>query len=189
MLHIDDLPETDTPSTDFLAVDKDGEPPDGLFNYASVNGMLQYLQGHTRPDISFAVSQTSRFLHLPKRSHEQALIQIGQYLKGTLDEGIIMKPNLDEGNLKMDIYVDTAFASGWGTKLGTNPDPVKSRTGYIIFIADCPVLWCSKLQECIACSTIESEYTALSMALRAAIPLLEIIKCVAKALNHTTHLC
>ena len=128
-MHIDDLPETDTPSTDFLAVDKDGEPPDGLFNYASVNGMLQYLQGHTRPDISFAVSQTSRFLHLPKRSHEQALIQIGQYLKGTLDKGITMKPNLDERNLQMDIYVNAAFASGWGTKLGTNPDSIKSRTG------------------------------------------------------------
>ena len=32
------------------------EPP---FNYASVIRMLQYLQGHTRPDISFTVSQCS----------------------------------------------------------------------------------------------------------------------------------
>ena len=87
----------------------------------------------------------------------------------------------------MDIYVNAAFASGWGTKLGTNPDSGKSRTGYIIFIADCPVLWCSKLQECIACSTMESECTALSMALRAAFPLLEIIKCVTKALHRTAH--
>jgi hypothetical protein len=38
----------------------------------------------------------------------------------------------------------------------------------------CSVLWKSQLQTSIATSTMESEYTALSMALRAAIPLLEI---------------
>ena len=36
----------------------------------------------------------------------------------------------------------------------------------------CPVIWTSKLQPSIACSTMEAEYTALSMGLRATIPLL-----------------
>ena len=113
---------------------------------------------------------------------EIALERIGRYLKGTIDKGIILKPDPVKNELKMDIYVDAAFASGWGTKLGTNPDSVKSRTGYVILIAGCPVVWCSKLQECIACSTMESEYTALSMALRAAIPLLELMRSICKAL-------
>ena len=73
-----------TPATKFLAIDKEGEPALGLYNYASVVGMLNYLQGHSRIDIGFAVSQVARFVHSPQRSHELALEQIGRYLKKTL---------------------------------------------------------------------------------------------------------
>ena len=46
----------------------------------------------------------------------------------------------------------------------TNPDLVKSRTGYIIEVMGCSVVvWCSKLQVHIATSTMNSKYTALSM--------------------------
>jgi hypothetical protein len=145
--------------------------------------MLQYLQGHSRPDISFAVLQASRYTFNPKRSHELALERIGRYLKGTIDGGLILKPDLNESKYKIDIYVDAAFASGWGTELGTNPDSVKSRTEYIIEVMGCGVLWCSKLQPCIATSTMESEYTALSMALRAAIPLIEVTAAINKGLK------
>lgn len=62
-----------------LVKDEDGDPPDGEFNYSSVIGMLQYLQNHSRPDITYAVSQCARFVHNPRRSHEQAIIRIGQY--------------------------------------------------------------------------------------------------------------
>jgi hypothetical protein len=93
---------------------------------------------------------------------------------------------LDESTFKIDVYVDAAFASGWGTEQGTNPDLVKSRTGFIIEVMGCSVVWCSKLQPCIATSTMESEYTALSMALRVAITLLDVTKSINKGLNFTT---
>jgi len=83
--------------------------------------------------------------------------------------------------------VDAAFACGWGTELGTNPDSVKSRTGYIIEIANCPVIWVSKLQTTIATSTVESEYTAMSMALRSVILLLAVIESVSGGLNYHKH--
>jgi hypothetical protein len=186
-LHLDDdTTSVRTPADSFLPLDEDGEPAHEIYNYASVAGMLQYLQGHSRPDISFAVSQASRYTFNPKRSHELALERIGRYLKGTIDRGLILKPNLNESKYKIDIYVDAAFASGWGTELGTNPDSVKSRTGYIIEVMGCGVLWCSKLQPCIATSTMESEYTALSMALRAAIPLIEVTTAINKGLKFTT---
>ena len=38
----------------------------------------------------------------------------------------------------------------------------------------CPILWVAKLQKYIATSTMESEYTALSVALPAAISLMDI---------------
>ena len=91
------------------------------------------------------VSQVARFVHKPKRLHELALIRISRYLKGAIDKGLIMKPN-DALSFKTDIYVDAAFACGWGTESSANPDCVKSRTGYIIEIANCPVLWLSSIK-------------------------------------------
>jgi hypothetical protein len=79
-LDIAHLPTKQTPAAaDPLVKDEDGDPPDGIFNYCSVVGMLQYLQNHSRPDITFAVSQCARFVHAPKRSHEIALQRIGPY--------------------------------------------------------------------------------------------------------------
>jgi hypothetical protein len=185
-LHLDDdTPISKTPADAYLPIDEEGEHAHGLYNFASVAGMLQYLQGHSRPDISFAVSQISRYTFGPKRSHELALERIGRYLKGTIEKGLILKPDLTETEFKIDVYVDAAFASGWGTELGINPDSVKSRTGFIIEVMGCSVIWCSKLQPCIATSTMESEYTALSMALRAAIPLLDVTKSINDGLKFT----
>jgi hypothetical protein len=140
--------------------------------------MLGYLHANSRPDITFAVAAASRFTHSPKRSHEQALERIGQYLKGTREEGLIFRPAHFESELKTDIYVDADFAGGWGHEDPLDPACVKSRTGFVIEVMGCPVQWCSKLQPCIATSTMEAEYTALSMALRVAIPFMDVCRYV-----------
>ena len=184
-LHLNDssIRPVETPAINYLPIDKHGEPAHGTFSYPSVVGQLNYLSGHTRIDITMATSQVARFVHQPKRSHELALIRIGRYLKGTLDKGLILRPqNADK--LELDVYVDAAFACGWGTEESTNPDAVKSRTGYVIELANCPVLWVSKLQTTIATSTMESEYTALSMALRAFIPLQAVVKAILSGLRY-----
>jgi hypothetical protein len=183
-LNSDDITSVDTPCTKYVPIDENGELAHGEFSYPSVVGQLNYLQGHSRPDITLATSQVARFVHQPKRSHELALIRLGRYLKGTAAKGIILQP-IDLNQLNIDVYVDAAFACGWGSECGTNPESVKSRTGYIIEIAGCPVLWVSKLQSTIATSTMESEYTALSMALRAAIPLIAVTKAVTTGLAFT----
>jgi hypothetical protein len=41
----------------------------------------------------------------------------------------------------------------------------------VIFIADCPVLWVSRLQTDIAASTMEAECSALSTAMRDVLPI------------------
>ena len=60
-----------------LGKDVDGEPMNDDFNYRSVVGMLLYLSGNTRPDITFAVSQVARFTHNPKKSHATFEIAFG----------------------------------------------------------------------------------------------------------------
>ena len=80
-----------TPATVYLPFDEEGESVQGLYNYASIVGMLNYLQGCSRIDITFAVFQVARYVHSPKCSHELALLeQISRYLKGTLDKGLIL---------------------------------------------------------------------------------------------------
>jgi hypothetical protein len=58
--------------------------------------------------------------------------------------------------------VDADFAGTWSASTADKTSSVKSRTGYVITFASCPVLWCSKLQTEISLSTTEAEYIALS---------------------------
>lgn len=69
-LDIGHLPKKYTPAIkEPLTKDLLRDPPQGTYSYASVIGMLQYLQGHPRPDITYAVLQCARFVHSPQRSH------------------------------------------------------------------------------------------------------------------------
>jgi hypothetical protein len=47
----------------------------------------------TRPDISFAVSMVSQFMHAPRTSHLSAIDRILRYLKCTPGQGIWMRKN------------------------------------------------------------------------------------------------
>jgi hypothetical protein len=165
-----------------LASDKDGEPCNADFNYPSVVGMLMYLCANTRPNLTFAVHQCARFSHRPRRSHELALKKIGRYLLGTRTKGLIFQPS-DE--LRIDMFVDADFAGLWGYEDPDEPACVKSRTGYVIMIGNCPVLWVSKLQIKTALSTMQAEYVALSTAMRDLLPfrLLTIELCEAMGLT------
>ena len=171
----------DTPAAEKpLPIDREGEPPDGNFNYASVVGMLGYLCATTRPEIKYAVSQCARYTHSPKRSHEEALLRIGRYLKGTMEEGLILDPT---DHMNIDVYVDADFAGLWGSEEPQDPSCVKSRTGYVICIANCPVIWLSKLQPDIALSSMQAEYQSLSMAMRDLLPFLDLVKAVSNSVG------
>jgi hypothetical protein len=70
-LQITQLPLKKTPAKlDVLSTDPEEDPPNASFNYASVLGIMGYLQANSRPDISFAVSQYARFANSTRRSHE-----------------------------------------------------------------------------------------------------------------------
>jgi hypothetical protein len=156
-----------------LPKDTNGEPASGNINYAATVGMLLYLSGHSRPDIAFAVHQVARYTFQPRRRHEQALIRIGRYLKGTKDKGLIMVPTKDP---RVDCYPDADFASLYGYEDNQDPHCVRSRTGYVILAFGCPVVWRSVLQTMISQSTMESEYISLSTACKDLISVVGIIR-------------
>jgi hypothetical protein len=155
-----------------LTRDEDGEPPQGSFSYASVVGMLLYLSGHSRPDIAYAVNCCARYMFNPQLSHEKALKRIGRYLKATRDRGLVLKPS---GTLKIDAYPDADFAGMYGYLKITDPACAKSRTGFLISVSDCPMVWVSKLQSETALSTMEAEIIALAHCCRELFPVIDIV--------------
>jgi hypothetical protein len=120
------------------------------------------------------VHQCARFVSNPKREHGDAVRWIGRYLKFTHDKGTIYRPIV---GTDLEVYVDASFCGDWNQiEAMTDKDTARSRHGYIIKYAGCPILWKSQLQNEIALSATESEYTGLSNSLRDAIPIMERLK-------------
>ena len=157
-----------------LDSDENGDAIAETWNYSSIVGMLLYLSGNTRPDISFAVSQVARYCHTPKQSHAVAVKMIVRYLKRTETQGLIV--DLSQFSMELTCYVDADFAGRFGADAPSNPASARSRTGFVIKLGGCPLIWKSQLQKLTALSTAESEYIALSHAMRILIPIQSLLQ-------------
>ena len=124
-------------------------------------------------DRAYAVHQCSRYLSDPRKAHGDAVKNIGRYLLGTHDKGMVIKPDT---NKSFEVNVDADFCGNWHKEYGHEPDSARSRHGYIIGYAGIPIIHKSQLQTEIALSSTESEYTGLSYALREAIPIMGLLK-------------
>ena len=151
------------------------EPPFALdFNYRSIVGKLNHLAQTTRPDIAYATHQIAKYSADPRQSHGEAILYLVRYLKKTRDLGLKFKPDPSKG---FECYCDADFSGNWNKEFASNdPSTAKSRSGWIVFYANCPILWASKLQSQVALSTTEAEYIAMSMALRDVIPIMALVQ-------------
>jgi hypothetical protein len=148
-------------------------PFDNSFNYKLVIGKLNYLEKGSRSDIAYITHQCARFTQDPKMEHAQAIRWLGRYLKATTHQGTNLRPVKGKD---MEIYVDADFVGNWDSNETWDQDTARSRHGYIISYASCPIIWKSQVQTEIALSSTESKYTGLSYALRDAIPMMELLK-------------
>ena len=112
-----------------------------------------YLAVNTRLDIAFAVNNLAWFNSKPQKEHWTALKRILRYLKGTTKIGILYK---QDGSDKCVGYSDADWAGDTSDR--------KSNSGYIFMFSGRAISWSSKKQKCIALSTAEAEYIALSGA-------------------------
>jgi Reverse transcriptase (RNA-dependent DNA polymerase) len=159
-------------SSKILQAYADHPPHSEEWHYRSVIGKLNYLEKATRPDIAYAVHQCARFAESPKEDHTQAVKLIGRYLLSTRDKGLEYNPT----NKSFEVYSDADFSGNWEATIAEfDGNTARSRSGYAIFYAGCPVSWSSKLQTEIALSSTESEYISLSQSLREVIPLMRLI--------------
>ena len=126
--------------------------------YQSAIGSLLYLCTKTRPDLTFSVCHLAKFCQNPTQNHWTGVKRIFRYLKGTLDLGI----SYDRSNLNSCIgYSDSDWAG--------DRDDRKSTSGYCFIMGSGLLSWKSNKQTCVALSTAEAEYVALSSAAQEAI--------------------
>jgi hypothetical protein len=85
--------------------------------------------------------------------------------------------------LQIDAYPDADFARMYGHEQPTDPACIKSRTGFVIMFADCPVLWVSKLQTETALSTMEAETNALVHCCQELFPIMDIVQALGTAVG------
>ena len=179
-LGLTDGRQKSTPASKTIGKCHDDSPFNDDFNYRSVVGMLLYLGNNSRMDCSFAIHQCACFSSDPRKTHGEALKRIGRYLLGTKDKGFFLKPSQ---RLNLDCYVDADFAGLWGEEDPQDPASVRSRAGFMLTLGGAPVTWTSKLMTEICLSTMESEYVALSMAMRSLLPMRRKLGEMCAALN------
>ena len=123
--------------------------------YQSAVGSLMYLSVSSRPDIAFAVNNLARFNSNPRKEHWSALKRVLRYLNGTINYGLLYKQGGPEHFVG---YSDADWAGDLSDR--------KSTSGYVFILSGGPVSWSSRKQKCVALSTAEAEYVALSAAVQ-----------------------
>jgi hypothetical protein len=113
-----------------------------------------------------------RFVEDPKIEHGQALRRLGRYLKGTRNKGTTYYPDESRG---LEVFVDASFSQDWRPEDVLDRDSARSRHGFYVTYASCPIQWKSQLRTEITLSSTESEYTGLRYALRDAIPMMQLL--------------
>ena len=118
--------------------------------YQRLVGRLIYLS-HTRPDIAYAVSVVSQFMHAPSEDHMEAVYRILRYLKSAPGKGLLFSKN-DISNIEG--YTDSDWAGDQTTR--------RSTSSYFTFVEGNLVTWKSKKHKVVARSSAEAEFRGMA---------------------------
>jgi len=132
--------------------------------YASTIGSIMYAMVCTRPDVSYALSMTSRYQSNPGEGHWTTVKNILKYLKRMKDSFLVYG---GEEKLAVKGYTDASFE--------TDKDDTVSQSGYVFCLNGGAVSWKSSKQETVADSTMEAEYIAACEAAKEAVWLRKFI--------------
>ncbi|KAK8685867.1 hypothetical protein V6N13_124900 [Hibiscus sabdariffa] len=126
--------------------------------YASAIGSIMYVMICTRPDLSYALSMTSRYQANPGEGHWIAVKNILKYLRRTKDVFLLYG---GEEKLGIKGYSDVSFQ--------TDKDYSRSESGFVFYLNGGAVSWKSSKQDIVADSTTEAEYFAANEAAKEAV--------------------
>ena len=129
------------------------QTPTNKERYQRLVGKLVYLS-HTRPDIAYAMSLVSQFMHCPSEDHMSEVVRILQYLKSSPGRRLMFTRNQ---HLHIDGYIDVDWAG--------NITDRKSTLGYFTFVGGNLVTWRSKKQKVVALSSAEAKFRGMAKGL------------------------
>ena len=115
---------------------------------------LMYL-AHTRPDLAYALSIVSQFMHNSREQHMNAVMRILRYLKSAPEKGILFTKNVDCQSV--DAYSD----ADWARVI----DDKRSTSGYFTFVGGNLVTWRSKKQNVVARLNVEAEFRGMTLGI------------------------
>jgi hypothetical protein len=92
------------------------EPADDM-PYREAIGSLIYLMVGIRPDIAFALSQLSKFVESPTRTHWTAVTRILRYVKQTRNHGLCYRSS---DSFKIEGYCDSDWGGDRSTRRSTS---------------------------------------------------------------------
>ncbi|KAK8554175.1 hypothetical protein V6N12_031146 [Hibiscus sabdariffa] len=117
--------------------------------YASAIGSIMYAMICTRPDLSYALSMTSRYQANPGEGHWTAVKNILKYLRRTKDVFLVYG---GEEELRIMGYTDASFQ--------IDKDDSRSQSGFVFCLNGGAVSWKSSKQETVDDSTTKAEYVS-----------------------------
>jgi hypothetical protein len=128
--------------------------------YRAIVGSLMYLYQWTRPDLGFAVTFLSRYLHKPGEKHFLAAKHVLRYLKGTIGLGIRYTRDLARLSIR-DQKLNVLYALSDSDFAGCK-DTSRSTSGYMILMNGGVVAYYSGRQSTVALCTAMAETIALA---------------------------
>jgi hypothetical protein len=129
--------------------------------YPQLIGALMYLAVWSRPDISNATQKLSRVLACPTQDDLTAAYRILDYLANSKDLEIVYTAGVEP---VLEVFCDSDYASDQ-----LSIPPRRSTSGSVVLLAGGPIMWSSKAQQSVACSTCEAEYMAAGSTARDAL--------------------
>ena len=118
--------------------------------YQRLVGRLIYLT-NTRPNLTFAVSVVSQFMHAPRTTHLDAVYHILRYLKTSPGLGLFYSVSHQSG---LSCFTDADYTGSQTNRRFT--------TGLSTFYGNHLISWKSKKQAVVSRSSAEAEYSAMA---------------------------
>ena len=127
--------------------------------YASAIGFITYAMLCTRPNVSYALSMTSRYQSDPGESHWTTVKNILKYFKRSKDTFLLYGGREDE--LVVNGYTDASFQS--------DKDDFRLQSSFVFCLNGGVISWKNSKQDTVVNSTTKAEYIATSEAAKEAV--------------------
>ncbi|WJZ85526.1 hypothetical protein VitviT2T_005054 [Vitis vinifera] len=110
---------------------------------------------HTRPDLAYALSVVSQYMHNPGEQHMNAVMRILRYLKNAPRNRILFTKNVNHQSI--EVYTDANWVGA--------VDDRRLTSGYFTFVSGNLVTWKSKKQNVVARLSAEAKFRGMTLGL------------------------